>query len=167
MMPAADPVIDRWRQQHDTARQAGVPAHLTLIFPFALPSAVTDDEMGALRELLVGVQPFTITLDRTDWFGDRVLFLGLADPAPLIGLIHALEAIFPDWLPYGGAFEDVWPHVTMGSDGQVDALREAEAAVASALPIVQKVNAIAWWVGSPLDSGRSDWHRALTLPLGA
>ena len=34
-VPEAEPLVSDWRAQHDWSAQRGVPAHITLLYPFA------------------------------------------------------------------------------------------------------------------------------------
>ena len=40
-VPEAEPLVSQWRAQHDWSAQRGVPAHITILYPFAPPSATT------------------------------------------------------------------------------------------------------------------------------
>lgn len=166
-MPAADPVVAPWRQRHDAACKDGIPAHITLMYPFALPDAIATKDIQTLEAVIAGVAPFTATLADTGWFGDAVLFLRPSDPAPFIGLTRDVQAAFPDWRPYGGAFERIVPHLTIGDDGQTAQLGEAEWDVTARLPIIQKIDAVEWWSGPSAASGLGGWTRARTFHLGA
>lgn len=48
-IPAADPVVSAHRRALDAAATLGVPAHVTVIFPFAVPAALTQDDHADSR----------------------------------------------------------------------------------------------------------------------
>ncbi|MEE8867443.1 MAG: hypothetical protein SOH99_03560 [Acidipropionibacterium acidipropionici] len=50
-MPAADPVVAPWRQRHDAACKDGISAHITLMYPFALPDATKDVQPRSVTAL--------------------------------------------------------------------------------------------------------------------
>jgi hypothetical protein len=72
-------------------------------------------------------------------------------------------AAFPDYPPYGGAYDDVIPHLTIGDDAEPARLREAESQVRQQLPIGMEVTAAELWVGSDAEGA---WHEVASLPLG-
>jgi hypothetical protein len=70
------------RARLDASARDGVPAHLTVLYPF-LPAGLIDNAVLALLAgLFAGVRAFRFTLDRVDWFGDDVVWLGPHDEAP-------------------------------------------------------------------------------------
>jgi len=94
---------DRWMQ---------VPAHITLLYPFAPPAEI-DGAVPRLRHALADVEPFDVTLDRYGQFPNAV-FLESADPRALLELHHRLTAAFPEYPIYGGEFgRAIRPHLTL------------------------------------------------------
>ena len=57
----ADSLFGDLRQRHDPQAPYGVPAHITLLYPFAHPSKV-DDAVGSLRHLFGVVPSFEFSL---------------------------------------------------------------------------------------------------------
>ncbi len=97
-----------------------VPAHLTLLYPFA-PLADVDDMLPRLRQALSSLSPFSVTLDRYGRF-PTALVLEPADPQPLFDLHRLLAATFPEYPIYGGEFgHELRPHLTLAhsEDGTV------------------------------------------------
>ncbi len=41
-VPAVEPLVARYRDRFDAAAGGGVPAHITVLYPFVEPSAWTD-----------------------------------------------------------------------------------------------------------------------------
>jgi 2'-5' RNA ligase len=94
---------DRWMQ---------VPAHITLLFPFAPPPEV-DAALPRMKRVLAAVEPFHVTLDRYGRFPSTV-FLEPADAQPLLSLHRLLAAAFPEHPIYGGEFGPALrPHLTL------------------------------------------------------
>lgn len=164
--PAADPALGHHRARLDRAAEVGVPAHVTVLYPFRPEPAVDDDER--LRALLAAVPAWTTCFDRTAWFDDAVLYLAPADPAPFVELTAVVAAAFPEHPPYGGAFATVVPHLTVGSsERDVDALRAAERAVLPRLPIEQAVDHVELWCGPALATApAASWRRRASYRLG-
>jgi 2'-5' RNA ligase len=67
-VPEADDVVSPWRERLDTAARLGVPAHITLLYPFAHPTAIYDGMRAQLREALRKVARFDFTLHTIRWF---------------------------------------------------------------------------------------------------
>ena len=69
VVPEAEPLVSDWRAQYDWSAQRGVPAHITLLYPFAPTEKVDGELLSQLRKLLIaeaaisflgfGVQPPT------------------------------------------------------------------------------------------------------------
>ena len=159
LAPETEPVVGAHRMTLDPSARRGVPAHLTVLFPFVPPATIDDAVLGALRAALAGVAPFTATLTRTGWFTDRVLYLAPEDPTPFVALTAAVVQAFPDQPPYGGRFAEVVPHLTVGEGAPPDTLCTAEADVARHLPITVPVTEVALLVGSAEDDSWRVVHR--------
>ena len=77
--------------------------------------------------------PAHVTVLFPSWFGEDVLYLAPRPDGPFRALTRAVCAAFPGYLPYGGAFADTIPHLTVGERergggrpaGEVAALRAA------------------------------------------
>jgi hypothetical protein len=164
--PEAERVVSPHRARLDRAAALGVPAHVTVLYPFVPPSAITPSVVEALAGAVASVSAFGCEFLETAWFGDDVLWLAPRPEAPFQALIHAVCAAFPGYLPYGGDHADPVPHLTVGErpDGGVAELRAAEAAVRPGLPIRARVSRV--W----LMAGRSSpgsWRTLAELPLAA
>lgn len=123
-VPAAEPAVARHRSRLDTSAAVGVPAHITVLYPFLPPDLIDADTHATLTRLFASVPGFRFTLDRTRWFPDPVLWLGPSDPAPFSALTGLVAAGFPSCPPYGGQVAEVIPHLTIG-DGAPRAELEA------------------------------------------
>lgn len=58
MTPAADPLVEGWRAEHDWAAAHGVAAHVTVRMPFLEPSewdAIASEELSALLPVAVSL----------------------------------------------------------------------------------------------------------------
>jgi hypothetical protein len=163
-LPAADEVVGPYRARMDRAAALGVPAHVTVLYPFVPPDAVDARVIGALAEAVGSVPAFDVSFDRTAWFDERVLWLAPSPPDPFRDLTRAVWARFPDHPPYGGAHDDVIPHLTVGHDVPVAELRAAAGAIVPRLPIRARVTR-AWLLRGSAEPG--SWQRVVDLPLGS
>ena len=80
-VPAAEPAVARHRSRLDTSAAVGVPAHITVLYPFLPPELIGADTHATLARLFASVPGFRFTLDQTRWFPDPVLWLAPSDPA--------------------------------------------------------------------------------------
>ena len=99
------------------------------------------------------------------WFGEDVVWLAPEPAQRFRDLTAAVVERFPGFLPYGGAFEDVVPHLTVGEArlGTLADLRAAEADVRRALPIAARIDHAVLIAGAELPGS---WRTVARLPLG-
>jgi hypothetical protein len=71
-IPAAEPVVDVHRQRFDRAAGWGVPAHVTVLYPFVAPDDV-EDALVPLVAAVGSVPAFDCSFGSTAWFGRDVL----------------------------------------------------------------------------------------------
>jgi hypothetical protein len=141
-VPEAEPAVREHREQLDASARLGVPAHITVLFPFMPPGMIGAAVLTRLENLFAAVSGFRIRLDRTGWFGDDVLWLAPHDPAPFRALTKAVCEAFPAYPPYGGQFSEVVPHLTVGDRQPAADLRAAEEPVRAHLPIEARATAV-------------------------
>ena len=164
-VPAADPVVGRHRSRLDRAARVGVPAHVTIVYPFVPFGSLRTTDLATLTGLARSVEAFTLAFERVGWFGEQVVHLEPTPAAPVLDLIAAVGEAFPDFPPYGGAHDEHVPHLTVGHDRPVEELRVAEAAVTRELPLTQRVDALALWAGPPLLTEEPGWRQVGVFPL--
>lgn len=168
-VPAAEPAVAEHRAALDGSARDGVPAHVTVLYPFLPPALLDETVLAALGRLFAGIRAFAFTLDRVAWFGDAVVFLGPADPAPFRVLTERVFAAFPSCPPYGGEHAEVVPHLTIGDRGGLAALAAAGAAVMPYLPIEATAAEVALMAGPPPGDHAApagQWRRLASFPLG-
>jgi 2'-5' RNA ligase superfamily len=88
----------------------GVPAHVTVLFPF-LEAADVDE--AALRDLLGRFRAFDFVLDRLEHFEDGTAWLRPNPSARFEDLTAAVWERWPDHPPYEGAYDEPIPHLTV------------------------------------------------------
>ncbi|MGN6797498.1 MAG: 2'-5' RNA ligase family protein [Gaiellaceae bacterium] len=109
-IPEAEPAVGALRLEHDWSAPLGVPAHVTILFPFADAADVDED---ATADLLAPFAPFDVELDRVERFDDGPVWLHPEPSAPFAALTDAVWRRFPDYPPYEGAHDVVIPHLTV------------------------------------------------------
>lgn len=159
LVPEAEPVVGGLRRDLDTAAAYGAPAHVTVLFPFLPASALDAAVHDALRDVVGSRAAFDATLTGCARF-PGVLYVVPEPDAPWRALLAAVAARFPEAPPYGGAFDDVVPHLTVADGQEPDVLDRAEAEVAPRLPVRARVREVALLV---FDGAR--WRLRETFPL--
>jgi 2'-5' RNA ligase len=162
-IPEAEPAVGDLRARYDTAATWGVPAHITLLYPFVRPASIDVEVLSLLQDLIWTIPRFDIVLTRIGWFGDKVLWLGPDPDEPLRVLTTALSTTF-GLRPYGGAHTDVIPHLTVAHDHPLTAMRRAATQVQRQLPIHTTVDRVQLITGRP-EPGPS-WRTVSEFPLG-
>jgi 2'-5' RNA ligase len=117
-VPEAEDAVGALRLQHDRSAQVGVPAHITILFPFMPPEQVDEAELAAL----IGAQAaFEFELTRLETFpGDVVTWLTPEPAEPFVKLTDAVRRRWPEFPPYEGIHEAVTPHLTISDSGRLD-----------------------------------------------
>ncbi len=163
IIPVDVPVpVRRLRDRMDPSAAQGVPAHVTLLYPFMPPEALDDDTRRRLAQIVASEPVFSFVLARVARW-PNVVYLVPEPDAPFRRLIGALGEAFPDYPPYGGAHSEVVPHLTIAADQPPDYLAAAEHALPGMLPI-RDVAREALLLGH---KPAQPWQTHLHLPLGA
>jgi 2'-5' RNA ligase superfamily/Aminoglycoside-2''-adenylyltransferase len=96
----------------ESAREAGLPAHVTLLYPFLTTRAIGRDTELTLASVLREVPPFEFVLSEVRRF-PGVVYLAPEPAAAFVALTRALVERWPEQQPYGGAYEEIVPHLTV------------------------------------------------------
>lgn len=137
-----------------------VVAHITLLSPFADRADVAPGVLSELRWFFADVTPFAFALASVNRFPSGTVYLAPSPSAPFRQLTHELFRRFPEFPPYGGAFDDVVPHLSVplleGED-----VEAVEHELAPMLPVTAHAReaALYWW--EPGSSGTIE-----TFPFG-
>lgn len=155
--PEAEAVVGPLRNRYDATSKLGVPAHITILYPFMPPECVTLDVLDRLRSIFATVPAFTYTLDSIGRF-EKSTYLA-PDPAePFIALTTSVLKRFPDFPPYGGQHAGVIPHLTVAHGDERSAAiaaSELETSMRSRLPIIGQCSAV-----SMLENSSGLWREA-------
>jgi len=157
-LPAA---LERLRRDHVANARQGVPAHITLLYPFARPDRRLAGLRGAVAEVCRATAPFGFALTAARLQGS-IAYLAPRPERPLLQLIAALVTAFPEYPRHGGAYAEVLPHVTIAESSERLLLEVVRAEAARHLPIQQTARALVL-----LREGRDGhWRRGWRVPLG-
>ncbi len=116
LVPAVDPAVAGWRARYDPAAAQGMPAHLTVLYPFLPEGSITARELAILDDVVAPHRPFDLTFADVALVSGS-LWLAPVPDEPVRALIRDVCRTWPDVLPYGGAHavSEVIPHVTVAA----------------------------------------------------
>ncbi|WP_405942646.1 2'-5' RNA ligase family protein [Streptomyces sp. NBC_00207] len=155
----AAPLLDAaWRIDPALVRR-GVPAHVSLFYPFVPESALTGQDEEGVRSLAASFPAADLLLEELVTASG---FVAVTVPE-LQPIVDAFHAQWPGLLPYRGRFgARPAAHVTvaMGADDPTASAR-VRAAVGSLLPLRTRAAAVQLVVLT-----EEGWRPRLTAPLG-
>jgi hypothetical protein len=151
-VPEAEGVVGEHRRRHDPSASFGGPAARDAARPVRPPSRIDDRTLDALRKLFHRAPGFSFVLPRTATF-PRTLYLAPEPAEPFLALTRELVARWPEHPPYGGAFDEAVPHVTVVHDVDDATLEAARRAVEPELPIRASAREVHLYVGENAPPG--------------
>jgi 2'-5' RNA ligase len=162
IVPVQVPVaVNRLRERMDPSAAQGVPAHVTLLYPFMPPELLKEDVRRQVEQVIAAEPVFSFALTSVQRW-PNVVYLAPEPDEPFRRLVRGLAAVFPDYPPYAGAYERVVPHLTVAYEVPDDWYAAAEHTLPAMLPI-RDVAREAWLVGH---TPEQPWHTLWRLPLG-
>lgn len=138
LVAAAEPLVASHRFVHDPMAARGVPAHVTVLHPFR--DVVDEVTAQAIESIADEINSFTATFASVGRFRGEVVFLS---PEPLEcfkTMTQMFVQAFPDCPPYGGAFLDPHPHLTVATRIDESTANRIETAITPGLPLVTPVD---------------------------
>jgi hypothetical protein len=142
LAPALDQRLGDIRDRHDPAARQGMPAHVTVLYPFMDPVDFGPSQRARLAEVIRGFPGFDLSFSRVGRFAEALW--AAPEPAePVLALVAAIVAAFPDFPPYGGQFETVIPHATLALGEGLDlGALEPEVRQRLSPPVTQPVDGV-------------------------
>lgn len=146
-----------------------VVPHITLMWPFVSPGTVADgvdvDLLANLVDRLRAIcrlsAPFELILDHYDGF-PGVLYLAPRNPALILALHYRILVEFPAYVPYGGQYGDLKPHMTLAIFPDEQAFAVAPRPAFEPFQFV--VSEVCLMVGDL--EAKLPWELAAVIPLG-
>jgi 2'-5' RNA ligase len=133
-VPVADPLLERVGASRPEAVRSGVPAHITVLFPFVPAGQLTEEDLLGLRSVFAALPPIDVEFTRFDRFPE-LLYLAPRPDEPFRSLTEAVMARWPGRQPYGGVHGDPVPHLTVASNVGDDVLAAIETDCADLVPL--------------------------------
>ena len=160
-VPEAEPVVGSWRDQGDPAAALGIPAHVTLLYPFLPLEQVDAGVLGELEWFFHGVDAFDVAFDHVRELADSgVLYL---DPVgrELDELAAALARRWPETPPFSGAVARPHAHLTVLHTADSELRARACDEVQAQLPLTVRATTAALWACD--DDGRWTQRQAFAF----
>jgi hypothetical protein len=161
-VPEAERLVGAFRERLDPVARLGVPAHVTVLFPFMPRERIDAAALERARAAMVGIGAFRFRLGAIRRF-PGTLCLAPEPAAPFIALTEALARAFPDYPPYRGAFPTIVPHLTVAHGGDAE-LGEVEAELRRSLGSGGEVEAMCGEVAL-IENSTGRWNEMHTIPL--
>jgi hypothetical protein len=127
-----EPIVAPLRWQYDKSARLGVPAHVTLLYPFSLLH-VAEGKLEDLAELFRSIPAFTFSYVEVRCI-PRTAYLYPDQPERFTIIIHKLET-WSGCRLYCGAFPDVIPHLTVADEVDTQTLHLVQTSISSQLPV--------------------------------
>lgn len=143
------------RSVYDPAHAQGLAPHVTVLYPFLPEEEVTAPIRDRLSRLFAAHPAFETRFKAPGRF-QSVVYLAPDPAAPFRTLTDAVARAFPDHPPYGGAYDETVPHLTLA---QGDDLPASDLPV-PALPLAARAEAVSHLA---LREGR--WYEFARYPL--
>lgn len=150
---------------HPVHAAAGIPLHITLLFPFVPRSDLTEGHERRLADLFRNEYPFEFELASVECF-PSVIYAVPSPDARLRQLMRAVWQEFPETPPYGGAFSDPPPHATIALVKEGESVDQAARRVASQLSHLWPVHCSVTDVSLMEEYETGHWREARSFALG-
>jgi 2'-5' RNA ligase len=124
LVPEAEALVKAFRDKYDPAAAAGMPAHVTVLYPFKNLEHIGEDVMAVLHSLFSHHPCFRFALGALQRF-PTVLYLAPHPATPFQALTRAVADRYPETPPYDGAFSNIVPHLTIAHVNDAHRLDES------------------------------------------
>jgi hydrogenase maturation protease len=151
------PALEESRRLALLEDDSGLPAHVTLIYPFADAEALVEPLRRKIETVLTGSPPLRLTLTGpARW--PTVLYAAVEPTPSVLALQAKLSSAFPEYPLYGGmfAFE---PHVTIAT-GPLSADERASLSAMASLPVEVSVGFV-----DLIEKTNGSWTTRWRFPL--
>jgi 2'-5' RNA ligase len=164
-VPSADAVVNEYRLRFDLSAREGMPAHITLLYPFLTPDQITPETLAALGAIASREPAFSFQLTEIRAFRaekDAALYLAPDPESPFVRLVEAIAARWPEAPPYGGIYDRVVPHLSIAMLDRGAPEEQIRRELSPRLPIPARAEEV--WIMARNEAGR--WGKVSCAPLG-
>ncbi|MBD3367197.1 MAG: hypothetical protein GF405_03345 [Candidatus Eisenbacteria bacterium] len=111
-VPQAETLVQPYRERHDPVAALGMPAHVTVFYPFFEPDEIDGEVLAALERIAQDHDAFSFSLTGVERF-PGVLFMTPEPREPFERLSQATATAFPTLSMYEGEHRTFVPHLTV------------------------------------------------------
>ena len=163
LVPEAEDLVRPFREAYDPSAAKGMPAHITINYPFLPGASPSSDLEDRLRALFSRFASFPFRLEGPAFFPE-VLYLTPDPDGPFKDLAAHVWEAFPNSPPYSGEYSGTTPHLTVAQEDEshlleyisADFRRRAE----GMLPISSQARKV--WL---MDNRGGRWRKRTSFPL--
>ncbi len=164
-VPEVEPIVGRFRDRYDPAAADGIPAHVTVVYPFLPAQTISSDVIQSLSELFAGLLQFHAEFSEIRRF-PGVLYFAPIEDAPFRRLTERVVERYPEAPPYGGQFPQIVPHLTIAHvEDQVrldDIAAQFAVAAKGKIPVRAVVRDVVL-----IEEANGTWRTKVRFPLKA
>jgi hypothetical protein len=164
LVPEAEALVGDLRLQYDQSARLGVPAHVTVLYPFMEPSLITPEVTRECASVLAGLHSFAFVLGSVCRFLETA-YLDPEPHEPFIALTSALARAFPAFPPSGGKYPSIVPHLTVAHGNAAEA-ESAAVAVAAGLRSSGPISSVCASV-MLMENSSGRWRPMHVFPLAS
>jgi 2'-5' RNA ligase len=167
LVPEAEALVKPFRDRYDPSAAVGVPAHITLLYPFKPPNEVSGAVLEKLRDGFARFAAIQFSLSSVRR-GSRsgILYLAPEPDEPFRRLTMAIWDWYPETPPYGGIWlPDLVPHLTVAQPAEEQERQRIAEEFAQASQGKLPIHATASEV-TLMDNRSGRWRVRTTLSLG-
>src|SRR5208282_2193512 len=113
LVPEAEGLVRSFRDRYDPSAKAGMPAHITLLYPFKPPDEIDAVVLNTLRRFFFRFPAFKFSLRTTNQFAGETLYLSPEPEDPFRELTLGIWGCYPETPPYRWRYSTVIPHLTV------------------------------------------------------
>jgi 2'-5' RNA ligase len=165
LVPEAEALVKPFRDRYDPSAAVGVPAHITLLYPFKPPDEVGGAVLDKLCHGFARFAPFRFALAQIRRFPAEVLYLAPEPDEPFRRLTLAISDWYPETPPYGGKWPDIVPHLSVARLADEQELDRIADEFAQASRGILPIRATAAEVAL-MDNRSGRWQARATLGFG-
>ncbi|HET6500456.1 MAG TPA: 2'-5' RNA ligase family protein [Amycolatopsis sp.] len=165
-VPETDDLLARHHRALSAKPTAGVPAHVTVLYPFVPPSRISAGTLDDIAAALAGMRAFDCEFSQVKWFDEEVVWLEPQPDRHFRALTEAMCKRFPAHLPYAGEHPDTVPHLTVidSRTGDPESKRKAAADISAVLPVRARIDRVRLVAG---DDQHGPWRTITEFTLPA
>lgn len=140
-VPEAAPLVDHWRMRCTPDAPLGVPAHITVLFPF-LSSEQIERERADIAAIFATTPSFDFSLASVRRFPELV-YLAPEPAESFVAMTRRVVERYPEHQPYEGQFtvDEIVPHLTV-AEGDLALQNEVEEGLRTSLPIAARADEV-------------------------